>query len=220
MKTAKFSSNHRAFTLVEMLIVITIIALLASLTMGAFTYAMRGSKEKITRGAMEGIKSALENYHTDFAEYPEPANIGKMTSILPGKSYDIGGAACLYQALSGDGSDQIKGVSASAGAGGSAGASDGKTEGTEVANMKLKDLPQTMWTYKGGSYIIIDGFGRPFQYAKAAVATTVGGATPTATTINSTYDLWSYATDEVNISKKSIDTLKDATLSVKWIKNW
>ena len=55
----------------------------AGLTMGAFTYAMRGSKEKITRGSFEAIKSALENYNTDFGEYPEPASTAKMAMILP-----------------------------------------------------------------------------------------------------------------------------------------
>ncbi len=227
MKLTRFRFNSRAFTLVEMLIVITIIALLASLTMGAYSYAMRSSKRRITTGTFEAIKLALDRYNTEFGEFPEPASKDQMAEIIPGKFYDTSGAACLYQALTGDGYDQIKGVSSPSGSDKSSAGSDGKTEGTdEIKNMMLVEVPRTIWTAKNNRYIIIDAFGRPFQYIKAASSTATGSGSSSsssssaATTINSTYDLWSYAEDEVNITMKSIDTLKDARLSIKWIKNW
>lgn len=226
------SSRSRAFTLVEMLIVITIIAMLAALTMGGYTYAMRSSKRRVTTGTFEAIKLALERYNTEFAEFPQPASSNQMVQFPPGTSvYDTSGAACLYQALTGDGFDQIKGVTSSGGGagggGGSSGGSDGKVEGTaELKNKMFVEVPQTIFTKKGATYILIDGFGHPFQYLKAASTTTTpaggGGnnAAATPTTVNSTYDLWSYSEDEVNTTKSSLDTLKDATLSLKWIKNW
>ncbi len=225
MKTTlfKFRSRARAFTLVEMLIVVTIISMLAALTLGGYTYAMRSSKRRLTTGAFEAIKLALERYNSDFGEYPQPAATNQMVQFPPGTlAYDTSGAACLYQALTGDGYDQISGVTA---AGGGGGTSDGKVEGTnEIKNKMFVEVPQTIFTRKGSTYILIDGFGHPFQYIKAALpAVAVGGAAPapvTPTTINSTYDLWSFSEDEVNTYKKSIDTLKDPTLSVKWIKNW
>ncbi|WP_395748607.1 type II secretion system protein [Prosthecobacter sp.] len=242
MKSTLFISHarSRAFTLVELLIVVAIMSMLAALTMGGYTYAMRSSKRRVTTGTFETIKLALERYNTEFAEFPQPASSNQMVQFPPGTgAYDVSGAACLYQALSGDGYDQIKGVtssSTSSGGGSSAdGASDGKVEGTaEIKNKMFVEMPQTIFTRKGSTYVLIDGFGHPFQYAKAAApATTAGsgaagssgsssgsGATSTATTINSTYDLWSYSEDEVNTTKKSIDTLTDSTISIKWIKNW
>jgi prepilin-type N-terminal cleavage/methylation domain-containing protein len=224
MKLAQFRFHlRRGFTLVEMLIVITIIALLAGLTMGAYTYAIRSSKRRLTTGTFEAVKSALEQYNTEFGEYPESANSGQMTEILPGKNYDTGGAACLYQALSGDGYDQIKGV---AGTGNeSSGTSDGKVEGDEVKNIMLKEMPQSMYVKRGSTFLLVDGFGRPFQYVKAAPANTTSGGTGSSNqdkveTINSTYDLWSYAEDETNITKQSSDALKDPKIAIKWIKNW
>ncbi|OYW70886.1 MAG: hypothetical protein B7Z37_29325 [Verrucomicrobia bacterium 12-59-8] len=222
----KSSSRKRGFTLVEMLIVITIISMLAALTMGGYTYAMRSSKRRLTTGTFEAIKLALERYNTEFAEFPEPAGSNEMVQFPPGTStYDVSGAACLYQALTGDGYDQIKGVTS--GAGDSGGNSDGKTEGAgEVKNKMFVEIPQTIFTRKGSAYILIDGFGHPFQYVKAAAQAAVppagGGAAPPteATTVNSTYDLWSYSEDETNTTKKSIDSLKDPTVSLKWIKNW
>lgn len=234
MKTTRFASHSRtrAFTLVEMLIVVTIISLLAALTLGGYTYAMRSSKRRVTTGTFEAIKLALERYNTEFGEYPQPAGSNQMVAFPPGvATYDTSGAACLYQALTGDGYDQIKGVTgaSSSAAGGSAGgSSDGKVEGAaEIKNKMFVEIPQTIFTRKGATYILIDGFGHPFQYLKAAAPTVATGAsntssnnTTTPTTINSTYDLWSYSEDEQNTTKQSISTLTDPTVSVKWIKNW
>lgn len=221
-----FHSRKHAFTLVEMLIVVTIISLLAALTMGGYTYAMRSSKRRLTTGTFEAIKLALERYNTEFGEYPQPANSNQMVQFPPGlATYDTSGASCLYQALTGDGYDQIKGVTGTGG--GSGGSSDGKVEGVaELKNKMFVEIPQTIYTRRGTNFMLIDGFGHPFQYLKAAIPTAANGANgnnnnnTTPTTINSTYDLWSYSEDEVNTTKQSISSLTDPTISVKWIKNW
>jgi len=198
-----------------MLVVISIIALLAAMTMGGYTYALNGSKEKTTRGTFESVRTGLDHYQIEFGEFPEPANPQQQAEFGLGKSYNVGGAACLYQALSGDGFNEIKGVTSS-GEGASA-TSDGRISGTEeISHVMIKEMPQTMWMRKGEKYVLIDGFSRPFQYIKAT--TTAAGSEPT--TINSTYDLWSYSMDQVNINKQSIDTLQSPATSLKWIKNW
>ena len=222
-----FHSRTRAFTLVEMLIVVTIISLLAALTMGGYTYAMRSSKRRLTTGTFEAIKLALDRYNTEFGEYPEPANSNQLVQFPPGlANFDTSGASCLYQALTGDGYDQIKGVTGDAAGGGSGGTSDGKVEGAaELKNKMFVEIPQTIYTRKGTTFMLIDGFGHPFQYLKAAIPTAANGANgnnnnTAPTTIKTTYDLWSYSEDEVNTTKQSISTLTDPTISVKWIKNW
>lgn len=218
MKMAPPSVRSQGFTLIEMLVVISIIALLAALTMGGYTYALNGSREKTTRGTFESVKSALETYHVEHGEYPEPATPEQQAEFGQGKSYNIGGAACLYQAVSGDGFDQIKGVT-SAGSGDASPASDGAISGTdEVANVMIKDMPTSMFMRKGEQYILIDGFARPFQYIKATKSA-AGQDEPT--TINAgTYDLWSYSMDQTNIGMRSVDTLKSQKAGLKWIKNW
>lgn len=218
MTNAQPHVRPQGFTLIEMLVVISIIALLAALTMGGYTYAVNGSREKTTRGTFESVKTGLESYQAEFGEYPEPATPEQQADFPQGKSYNVGGAACLYQALSGDGFDQIKGVTSSGSGDGSA-ASDGAISGTEeVSHVMLKEMPPSMWMRKGEQFILIDGFSRPFQYIKAAKTTPTGG--DEATTINSTYDLWSYSMDQNNTTKKSIDTLKSPQTALKWIKNW
>ena len=55
-----YPGTHRAsaFTLVELLVVIAIIAVLASLTLGAYTFAMRDSKRRTTIGSMANAMPA------------------------------------------------------------------------------------------------------------------------------------------------------------------
>ncbi|MEN3939822.1 hypothetical protein WJU23_00890 [Prosthecobacter sp. SYSU 5D2] len=162
------------------------------------------------------MKSALEGYHNEFGAYPTPKN-PQDTITIDGKSYLVGAATMLYQALSGDGSDNILNAPGSRSAGQAS--SNGKLESEEVTNVRLVDMPREMWMERDGRYFMVDGFGRPFQYVQAEPP--VGGSSPR--TINSTHDLWSYGEDDVNITARSVDTLppgpiKDA--SQKWIKNW
>jgi hypothetical protein len=170
----------------------------------------------------------LERYFDKFGEYPEPVSADEMLEVMPKKSYRIGGAKCLYQALLGDGFDAIQGAanSAASGAGGG-GASDGNFDESEIPNVLFKDMPKTMWRRVNNlHYMIVDGFSRPFQYIKASPADATGPSSggsngnAQATTINATYDLWSYGEDEVNILARSVETLQNQALANKWIKNW
>lgn len=208
------------FTLAEMMIVISIIVVLAALTLGGYNYAMRGSKRRTTEATMTAIESSLERYFDKFGEYPEPEGAEQMTQVMPGKEYNVGGARCLYQALRGDGYDAIKGAGNSAN-GGTA-ASDGNFDEAEIQNVLFKDMPPAMWRKLNGLYFMVDGFSNPFQYIKAVAANTPTGGSGggTVTTVNSTYDLWSYGEDVVNISAKSSDTSKNPSIAAKWIKNW
>jgi len=202
------------FTVIELLVVITIIALLFALTIGGFTFAQRSAARSRTTVAMNAMKSALERYSNEFGEYPEPQNPGDTVDV-GGKTYEVAGAAMLYQALSGDGYDNIKIVQAPADPGEAS--SDGSLDEKESKNVMLTDMPKEIWTNNNNRYYMIDGFGKPFQYVKA------DNDGVNQVTINSTYDLWSYGEDEENINSRSIDTLNAGEVknaSQKWIKNW
>jgi prepilin-type N-terminal cleavage/methylation domain-containing protein len=60
----------RAFTLVELLVVIFIIALLALLILGAVHYAQRSSRISKTKADLAAISTAIEQYYSDFKIYP------------------------------------------------------------------------------------------------------------------------------------------------------
>ncbi len=220
MKTPKLNSARAAFTLIELLIVVTIVALLFALTVGGFSYAQRSAARSKTAATLKAVQSALERYNTEFGEYPEPNNPGDTISIRD-KTYGVAGAAMLYQAMSGDGYDAIKVAVAPANAGPSQ--SDGNIDPNEAKNIMLTDMPKEVWRVQDGRYFMIDGFGNPLQYIRAAPQNLTGTAASAPTTINTHYDLWSYSEDEDNTMATSLEANAGGPLklaSEKWIKNW
>jgi prepilin-type N-terminal cleavage/methylation domain-containing protein len=220
MKLSIRSSSRSGFTLIELITVVSIIALLFSLVVGGFTYADRYSKRQKTEVSIKAIRSALENYSQEFGGYPD-AKDPTATIQITNKSYVVGGAACLYQAMSGDGTDAINGVR-------SLGIpnSDGELDVNESKNVMLKDMPKELWTKSGQIYFMIDGFGHPIRYVKAAPVAAQGGSGGAAQprTINlSTYDIWALNEDTENASRDSVEVTQSAVLNTAsqvWTKNW
>lgn len=206
--------RHAAgFTLLELLVVISIMALLASLTLMGFRHASITSSRNRTSAFHRGIMSALENYRTDNGEYPEPRSTTQKTNFGPA-SYEIGGALMLYQAISGDGNSEIR----TAGAGSSS--SDGKLDDAELSAIYMKDMPKELVVKTSNGWMLADGFGHPFQYTYPQLPDNAKKGTPSTNTINTTYDLWSFAEDDKNTSNTTLGAKQDTKTSGKWIKNW
>ncbi len=163
---------------------------------------------RLTDAARNGIESGLERYLAIHGTFPEPAHPEETAEIGPGVICRIGGAKCLYQALRGDGSDAIvtndRTIPATT--------SDGNFEAAEIQRCIFKDMPSFMRRKVGNSFILVDGYGRPFQYIKADPEK--------KNTVNSTYDLWSYGDDETNLRATSKDAEANPAVGAKWIKNW
>jgi prepilin-type N-terminal cleavage/methylation domain-containing protein len=60
----------RAFTLVEILAVVAIIATLSGLTLSISTYMVAKRNSSVTRGSIHSMGSILENFKNTFGEYP------------------------------------------------------------------------------------------------------------------------------------------------------
>jgi len=63
----------RAFTLVELLIVVVILGILATVVIPMFTDAATNAKSAILKDNLRGIRSALERYKIDHGDYPQLA---------------------------------------------------------------------------------------------------------------------------------------------------
>ena len=205
----------RAFTLIELLVVITIISVLAALSMGTFTFAQTQSMRNRTQTGLATVVNALEQYKEKFGEYPEPADPSTMGSGSASR-LRIGGSLMLYQAISGDGYDAIRDADKSKPQGSPA--SDGKVDDSERVNSIRGDLPKNMVLNTENGYLLVDGFGRPYQYEK-------GGPT-NDNAVNTTFDVWSYAQLNPDKDKDSdkvsndIRVKKDEKKTAVWIKNW
>lgn len=215
-KAAHGRTTHRGFTLLELLVVMVIIAILASLTLGAFRYAQESSSRNRTVSAHGAIRAALEQYKEKFGEYPEPA-APEESMTIGGTPYRVGGAHMLYQAITGDGSNAIK-----LQAGSSVAESDGEVDDTERENtVNFSGLPKSV-IYPNLTVgmmqprILVDGWSRPFQYAKAEKDASVN------TAVNPTYDLWSYGPkgDKAGELTETVDSKREAERTASWIKNW
>jgi prepilin-type N-terminal cleavage/methylation domain-containing protein len=203
MSIPSLKPRSAGFTLIELLVVIAIIALLASLTIGAFSYATTAAGRNRTSASQAAIMAALERYNADFGEYPTPAT-PEATAIFNNKTYRAGGAEMLYQALSGDGTSAIQLAT------GGGNPSDGQVTDQEAVNIKMTDIPKDIWLRVNNSFYMVDGFRKPFQYTK--------GGQPDA--INPTYDLWSLGQDEQNTQQISAAMKANPQINSKWIINW
>jgi len=63
-------SRHRGFTLIEMLIVISIITILGGMVLAAISIARRTSRENATAAIIKQLEAALTRYESDFNDYP------------------------------------------------------------------------------------------------------------------------------------------------------
>lgn len=73
-------SKHSGFTLVELLIVITIIAILSVIGLVVYGNFLKNSRDSKRQSDLKFIQSALENYHADQLYYP--ASLG--TTLISG----------------------------------------------------------------------------------------------------------------------------------------
>jgi prepilin-type N-terminal cleavage/methylation domain-containing protein len=86
--------THRAFTLIELLIVIAIIGILATLLLTAISSAKRKSQIAVAKSHINAIKAALASYETDMGRFPR---LGPAPAGGNGPFYDE--APALYAAL-------------------------------------------------------------------------------------------------------------------------
>lgn len=77
-------NKSRGFTLVELLVVISILGILASVGLVAFTSAQMRGRDAQRKSNLKEISSALELYYSDYGKYPDSVNneIGGCPSTL------------------------------------------------------------------------------------------------------------------------------------------
>lgn len=88
----KHTGRHKAFTLVELLIVIIIIAVLAAIAIPKFANSSQRSKESALRAELSLLRNGVELFKTDTGAFP--ANLADLEATAPPASgLDSAGAA-------------------------------------------------------------------------------------------------------------------------------
>ena len=143
----KQHASRPGFTLIELMLVIAIIAVLASLTIGGVRYYDEKTKYSRTEVLIKSIESALEEYKRDNGFYPQGDGASGSTEQV-------------YIALYGDGKLSIN----AAGVVSIVNAPDGDNADTTDGTMYLATLnPELTGTkgnveLQGGRYVIVDSW--------------------------------------------------------------
>ncbi len=88
--STNFKSKSKAFTLIEMLIVITIIALLASLILVGMGGARAKTRDSRRIADLHNVMNGLELYYAKYYFYPDTNNWVNLSSILTDPATGIG----------------------------------------------------------------------------------------------------------------------------------
>jgi type II secretory pathway pseudopilin PulG len=166
--------RYNAFTILELLVVITIIIVLAGLILSTVGYVQKKGARSRAEAEIAAISAALESYKADNGIYPTSANTNALnarTNVNP-SGYQT---ACfdLYTALTGD------------------------TDGNRILNSSdANPSAKSYFSFKpnmlsppGGSGTVTgirDPFGNSYGYSTAQQADSTKGFNPT-------FDLWSTA---------------------------
>jgi prepilin-type N-terminal cleavage/methylation domain-containing protein len=96
-------SNHRAFTLIELMAVVLILAILAGVALPKFFDYQTTARESACKGVLGGVRAGISSFYANeavingSAAYPTLAELtttgSVMTEVIPDNPYDHGGTA-------------------------------------------------------------------------------------------------------------------------------
>lgn len=233
------TARHAAFTIIELLTVMTIILLLAALVLGLAGTAQRKAAESRARGEIQALSTAATAYQADNGIYPRVTHTTDGTNntddLNAQKRWDPADSVTptysatskiLYQLLSGafyvdpsTGKPLVWAVGSPV---------TKPTVYFQFKDSQLKNTGNVTTGYIDPATVsgIVDPFGLSYGYSTAFQANTDavnGGAAGTSPPpgYNPTYDLWSTAGYSPTGGKAyPTDITAANTQNTLWIKNW
>ncbi len=204
----------RAFTIIEVLLVIAIIIILAGLILSTVGYVQKKGARSRAEAEIAAMSAALESYKADNGIYPRDAT--KTDQVDPAASpIPTTATQFLYEQLSGNSATNLQPISGAKSyfafkpqmLFGISGNSATNLQPISGAKSYFAFKPQMLFGTKDSngnltsvSYIR-DPFGNSYGYSTLKASGGTGGYNPT-------FDLWSIADDS------------SGTNQTKWIKNW
>lgn len=147
------SSSRRAFTLIELMVVVAIMAILAGLVFGAMQGMGQNAKRKKAGVQIAALELGLEMFRQEYGDFPISAADPEIDAEE--------GSSVLYQALSGDGNDRLQLT-------GTPQPSRGEIGSSHKALMEQLDAkrdPFKMVMQRSESiYYVSDPWGQPYRY--------------------------------------------------------
>lgn len=214
------SRSHRAFTLIEMLVVMAVIALLAAIILSVNGLVQSKAARARAEVEIKALGAGCDSYKADNGSYPQ--NTAATDALDPRAngsptSYNAS-SLFLYKELSGDQN------------------ANGRLETTETGKNYLPDYfqPQRLGGTQGPSGAMTqvtylkDPWGNSYGYStmgakadqdfRVKVTTDAAATRTTGKGYNTTFDLWSTGGKTTNPLSADIGTGRDITNV--WVKNW
>jgi prepilin-type N-terminal cleavage/methylation domain-containing protein len=159
--------SGRGFTIVEVLVVMSIILVLAGLVLATSSYVHNKGARSRAEAEIAAMSAALESYKADNGVYPNDSNTDSLDarSGSPDPTNYQAASKALYQKLIGD----ING--------------DGQSDSGVTSYMSFKS---NQVGGNGSTTFIKDSFGNSYGYSTASQKDATKGYNPT-------FDLWSTA---------------------------
>jgi type II secretory pathway pseudopilin PulG len=213
-----------AFTLIELIVVITVIIILTGLVLSTVGYAQKKGARARAETEIAAMSAALESYKADNGIYPRDPTPNTATDMLnarrdgnpmpsptpgnpSGATYPPA-SLVLYRALSGDRNLDRSVTTAD---------KNFNIDGSTLTP-PLTQLPQVYLTFKPNMLSPADQ-SQNVQYIRDAFGNTYGYSTAyqynSSNGYNPTFDLWSTCGLTTNPPNTGTDTI-----TPQWIKNW
>lgn len=190
------------FSLIELLVVVSIIAILAGLTFAAWPALQASIKRKNTVTLLKELEAGLDNYKIDNSIYPlnpeSGSGSGSKNNVAARDEMGLDGSVVLYKHLSGDFDMDPQGIVDS-------------DETVYVERLAYyyteRGTVERAFEFRDG-FAAVDPLGSPIRY----IANGPGVKPEDRDTLNPTFDLWSIVDGEGNVGT-------DEDIS-RWITNW
>lgn len=186
------SFSYRAFTIIELVVVLGVILILTGLVLSTVGYARKKGARARAETEIAAMSAACENYKSDNSVYPtDPSTTEQLDPTANGNPNNAAysqSSFYLYTKLSGD--------------------STGNRSPTGKSYMVFKPNMLLPAGETGTVTAIADPFGYSYGYSTRMAANGSGGYNPT-------FDLWSTVGLTTNPPGGGADTI-----TPQWVKNW
>lgn len=217
------NKKKRAFTLVELLVVITIIGILTALTLGAAKVVQDKAARSRAQGEISAIELALERYKIDNGDYPTSTEITITNGLYKG---DLKTAAVLTSYQGNDVTMDTTTGAITAGSGSKLLFAElvGKTrlEGALTATGRTQyiELKKGQVGSPTSKSYLQDPWGFPYGYYYKYNGDITGASNTTAKSLFNEVvpDLWSTAGETSTVSLTAPP--EDKARYMRWMTNW
>jgi prepilin-type N-terminal cleavage/methylation domain-containing protein len=158
MKTPSSNHSPRGFTLVELLVVVTIIGILAGLVISQAPKLMQQSRELEVRNVIVSIQTGIRNYQTEYNRFPLDPSQSSSSGDEDAPAIPTDQSSVLVETLMGSAS--------TSGSGSSGGSSGGTTnlnpKNIEFTTFKIAKNGRNGLVGTQSPYSLLDLWGSPY----------------------------------------------------------